>query len=150
MQEEARRLAEEAKRGQANIDTNEVEIRKERLYTAENVTNDLLKQAKKANETAHHAIINGTKAIALAEENLKVLEVGEYPAICKQLSMKRKFLLRNMRELLKLYYKFFYSFLLQCPVDEIFQFECFLLPANYVTHCIISCCLMLVICVLDE
>ena len=75
MQAEAKRLAEEAKRGQANLDTKEVKIRKERLYDAENATNDLLEKAKKANETAHYAIINGTKAIALAEKNLKILEV---------------------------------------------------------------------------
>ncbi len=75
MQEEARRLAEEAKRGQENIDKGEVKRRIKKLYIAENTTNDLLKQAKEANETAHYAIINGTKTLAVAEKNLKILEV---------------------------------------------------------------------------
>ena len=75
VQEEARRLAEEAKRGQENIDKGEVKRRIEKLYIAENTTNDLLKQAKEANETAHYAIINGTKTLAEAEKNLKILEV---------------------------------------------------------------------------
>ena len=42
--------------------------------------------------------------------------------------MKEKFLLQDMQEHLKLYYKFFYTFLLQCFVDEIFQTEIFFLP----------------------
>ena len=51
--------------------------------------------------------------------------------------MKRKFLLHYVKELLKLQYKFFCSFALQRFVDEIFQFEFFVLSANYVTLCII-------------
>ncbi len=54
--------------------------------------------------------------------------------------MKQIFLLHYVKELLKLYYKFFYTFVLHCFVDEICQFECFLLPANYITLCIRSFC----------
>ena len=75
VQEEAKDLAERAKRGQANIDEGEVERRKKEFYVANNTTNDLLKQVKEANETAHHAIVNGTKTLAKAQENLKLLEV---------------------------------------------------------------------------
>ena len=44
--------------------------------------------------------------------------------------MKRKFLFYYVKELIKLKYKFFCSFALQCFVDEIFQFEFFVLSAN--------------------
>ena len=54
--------------------------------------------------------------------------------------MKQKFLLHYVKELLKLQYKFFSTFVIHCFVDEIFQFECFLLPANYITLCIMSFC----------
>ena len=50
--------------------------------------------------------------------------------------MTRKFLLHNEKEYLKLQYKFFCTFALQRFVDEIFQFEYFVLLANYVTLCI--------------
>ena len=50
--------------------------------------------------------------------------------------MTRKFLLHDEKEYLKLYYKFFWTFALQRFVDEIFQFEYFVLSANYVTLCI--------------
>ncbi len=33
---------------------------------------------------------------------------------------------------------FFYIFVLLCFVVEIFRFECFVLPTNYVTPCIMS------------
>ena len=75
IQEEARRLAEEAKQGQASIDEGEVKRRTEKLYREENTTNDLLKQAKEANETAHDAIVNGTRTLDVAKENLRLLEV---------------------------------------------------------------------------
>ena len=51
-----------------------------------------------------------------------------------------KCLLHCVKELLKLYYKFFCSFALKRFVDEIFQFEFFVLSANWVTLCIMSCC----------
>ena len=47
--------------------------------------------------------------------------------------IKRKFLLHYVKELLKLLHKFFCTFALQRFVDEIFQFEFFVLSANYVT-----------------
>ena len=50
--------------------------------------------------------------------------------------MTRKFLLADVKEYLKLQYKFYHTFVLQRLVDEIFQFEFFVLPANYVTFCI--------------
>ena len=54
--------------------------------------------------------------------------------------MTRKFLLHDVKEYLKLQYKFVYTFALQRFVDEIFRFEFFVLSANYVTICIMSCC----------
>ena len=42
--------------------------------------------------------------------------------------MKQKFLLPDVKELLKLYYKFFCGFALQRFVDEIFQFESLFCP----------------------
>ena len=50
--------------------------------------------------------------------------------------MKRKFLLHYVKEFLQLQYKFFRTFALQRFVDELFQFEFFVLFANYVTLCI--------------
>ena len=47
--------------------------------------------------------------------------------------MKEKFLLQDMQEHLKLYYKFFYTVLLQCFVDGIFQIEIFLFYRLLVT-----------------
>ena len=44
--------------------------------------------------------------------------------------MTPKFLLHDVKEYLKLYYKLFYTFALQRFVDEIFQFEFFVLSAN--------------------
>ena len=44
--------------------------------------------------------------------------------------MTRKFLLYNEKEYLKLLYKLFCIFALQCFVDEIFQFDFFVLSAN--------------------
>ena len=41
--------------------------------------------------------------------------------------MTRKFLLHDVKEYLKLLYKFFYNCALQRFVDEIFQLECFVL-----------------------
>ena len=64
--------------------------------------------------------------------------------------MKRKFLLHYVKEVLKLPYKFFCSFALQRFVDEIFQFEFFVLSANYVTVCIMSCSRILAIYVFNE
>ena len=55
---------------------------------------------------------------------------------CLKVPMARKFLLADVKEYLKLQYKFFHTFVLQRLVDEIFQFEFFVLPANYVTFCI--------------
>ncbi len=52
--------------------------------------------------------------------------------------MKQKFLLHYVKELFKLLWMFFYIFVLLCFVDEIFRFECFVLPTNYVTLCIMS------------
>lgn len=75
MQEEAKRLAKEGETGRADIDKGVVKTRVEKLYQAENATDDLLKQAKEANESAHFAIINGTRTLNIAKENLKLLEV---------------------------------------------------------------------------
>ena len=46
--------------------------------------------------------------------------------------MTRKLLLYDVKEYLRLYYKFFFTFALQRFVDEIFQFEFFVFSANYV------------------
>ena len=77
VQEEAKRLAEEAKKGQKKIDKGEVETRIKKLYDHENATNDLLRQAKEANKTAHYAIVNGTRTLELAKNDLRLLEVGD-------------------------------------------------------------------------
>lgn len=77
VQEEAKRLAEEAKKGQKKIDKGGVETRIKKLYDQENTTTDLLRQAKEANKSAHYAIINGTRTLELAKNNLRLLEVGD-------------------------------------------------------------------------
>ena len=53
-----------------------------------------------------------------------------------KMPMTRKFLLYHEKEYLKLLCKFFFTFALQRFVDEIIQFEFFVLSANYVTPCI--------------
>ena len=75
VQEEAKRLKNKTQSGRRVIDKEEVQKRITELYEAENATVDLLKQAKKANETAHFAILNGTKTLAEAKRNLELLEV---------------------------------------------------------------------------
>ena len=54
--------------------------------------------------------------------------------------VKQKFLLHYVKELLKLQYKFFCNFVLQRLDDEVFQFEFFVLSANFATLCIMNCC----------
>ena len=58
----------------------------------------------------------------------------------KDFSKEKKFLLHYVKKLSKLQYKFFYTFALQRFFDEIFQFDFFVLSANYVTLCIMSGC----------
>ena len=52
--------------------------------------------------------------------------------------MTRKFLLDHVKQLLKLQNKLFYTFVLRFFVDEIFQFDFFVLTTNYVTVCIMK------------
>ena len=66
---------------------------------------------------------------SFSNNNLKQLEkefldVGFNVELLK-VFMKRRFLLHSVKELLKLEYKFFCTFALQCFVDEIFQFDFF-------------------------
>ncbi len=54
--------------------------------------------------------------------------------------MKQKIFIALCERTFKIVVQVLYNFVLHCFVDEIFQFECFLLPANYITLCIMSFC----------
>lgn len=73
LQDEARSL--KGNTNLQNISDAELTKRVKKLYRIENVTSDLLNQVKQANRTADEAIVNGTKTLELAKENLKLLEV---------------------------------------------------------------------------
>ena len=75
VQEEAKRLAALATDQKGKVDSTGLEEKKRIIYEKENRTKDLLKKVKEANNTAHFAIVNGTKALADARRTLEVLQV---------------------------------------------------------------------------